>query len=207
MQKSLLWQIDSHNFNMKQIEWKNFIQRRALGFSLIVLGAVVTFAPVFFGGWIIALLGIALVVAGLLQFVETFRSDDIDKSILSYGAGVVTTLLGGVLFLSPNLAVAGLRFAVTLFFIGDGAFKLFTAYKQTGQERWWGGFNGLFTIALGCFIWFFISAEFGILAIGVILGLRLIVEGWTMVFLPEKGFETPNFVPDRTPASGCKTVT
>ncbi len=162
----------------------------------MALGAIVTFAPVFFGGWIIALLGIALVAAGLLQFVETFRSDDENKSLLSYAAGVVTTLLGLVLFLSPNLAVSALRFAVTFFFIGDGGFKLFTAYKQTGQERRWSVFNGLFTISLGILICFFLTAELGILAIGVILGLRLLVEGWTMVFLPEKGFESPDFKPD-----------
>ena len=181
---------------MKQIDWKKLTKRRTLGIGIMALGAIMVFAPVFFGSWVIALLGIALVAAGLLQFVETFRSDDADKSVLSYAAGVVTTLLGCLLFLSPNLAVAGLRFAVTLFFVGDGAFKLYAASKQTGQERWWGVFNGIFTIALGGLIWFFISAELGILAIGVILGLRLIVEGWTMVFLPEKGFETPDFVPD-----------
>ena len=181
---------------MKRIDWKKLTKRRALGFGVMALGIIVTLAPIFFGEWIIALLGIALVAAGLLQFVETFRSDDRNKSLLFYAAGVVTTLLGFVLFLGPNLAVAGLRFAVTLFFVGDGAFKLFTAYKQTGQERRWSAFNGLFTIALGFLIWFFLTAELGILAIGVILGLRLLVEGWTMVFLPEKGFEPPDFRPD-----------
>lgn len=178
---------------MKRIDWKKLTKRRALGFGVLALGAIVVFAPVFFGGWIIALLGIALVAAGLLQFVEIFRSDDPDKSLLSYVGGVVTTLLGLVLFISPNLAVSALRFAVTLFFVGDGAFKLYTAYQQTGPERRWSIFNGLFTIALGFLIWFFLIAELGVLAIGVILGLRLIVEGWTMIFLPEKGFEPPDF--------------
>lgn len=179
-----------------KIDWKKLIKRRALGGGLITLGAWVTLAPIVFGEWIIALLGIALIVAGLLQFVETFRSGDQDTSLLSHAAGVVTTLLGGVLFMSPNLAVAGLRFAVTLFFVGDGAFKLYAAYKQNGQERRWAIFNGLFTVALGFLIWFFITAEIGVLAIGVILGLRLLVEGWTLVFLPEKSFEPPNFAPD-----------
>ena len=181
---------------MKQIDWKRLTKRRALGIGVMILGAIVTIAPVFFGGWVIALLGIALIAAGLLQFVETFRSVDEAKSLLSYAAGVVTTLLGFVLFLSPNIAVAGLRFAVTLFFVGDGAFKLYTAYQQKGQERRWSIFNGLFTIALGFLIWFFITAELGVLAIGVILGLRLVVEGWTMFFLPEKGFEAPDYKPD-----------
>lgn len=181
---------------MKQIDWKKLTKRRVLGIGIMALGAIVIFAPVFFGGWIIALLGIALVAAGLLQFIGTFRSDDKAKSLLSYVAGVVTTLLGCLLFLSPNIAISAVSFGVTLFFLGDGGFKLYTAYQQTGQERRWSVFNGLFTVALGFLIWFFITAELGALAIGVILGLRLIVEGWTMVFLPEKGFETSDFKPD-----------
>ncbi len=40
------------------------------------LGAVVLLMPIFFGGWIIAILGIALIAAGLLQFVELLRTSD-----------------------------------------------------------------------------------------------------------------------------------
>ena len=181
---------------MKRIDWKKLTGRRALGFGLMILGAAVTFAPIVFGEWIIALLGIALVAAGLLLFVAVFRAADRSASLLSYAAGTVTILLGVVLFASPNVAVAGLLFAVTLFFAGDGAFKIFNAFKQTGQERRWAIFNGLFTVALGVSVWYFLSVNLGIAALGVILGLRLIVEGWTLVFLPEKGFEPPDFVPD-----------
>lgn len=71
---------------MKRIDWEKLTKRRALGIGVMALGAIVTFAPVFFGGCI-ALLGIALVAAGLLQFIGTFRSDDEAKSLLSYVAG------------------------------------------------------------------------------------------------------------------------
>ncbi|MEO8649838.1 MAG: metallophosphoesterase [Acidobacteriota bacterium] len=171
-------------------------KRRVLGIGIMALGVTVTLAPIFFGEWTIALLGIALIAAGLLQFVGTFRSNDREQSTLSYAAGVVTTVLGCLLFMSPNLAISAVSFGVTLFFLGDGGFKLYTAYQQNGQERRWSIFNGIFTITIGCLIWFFISAELGILAIGIVLGLRLIVEGWTMVFLPEKGFESSDLKPD-----------
>src|SRR6185369_10446022 len=42
----------------------------------------------------------------------------------------------------------------------------------------------------------FITVKLGIAAIGLILGLRLLAEGWTMFFLPEKGFEPHDFKPD-----------
>jgi uncharacterized membrane protein HdeD (DUF308 family) len=181
---------------MKRIDWKRLTRRRTLGLAVSALGLIVLVMPVFVGEWIIALLGIALVAAGLFQFVEIIRCGDKAGSRLAYAAGVVTTLLGLVLFLSPQLALSGLLIAVTVFFLVDGGVKLYGAFKQAGAERWWSFFNGLFTIALGLLIWYFVTVRLGITALGVILGLRLLVEGWTLVFLPEKGFEPPDFKPD-----------
>lgn len=181
---------------MKQIGWQRLTTRRVLGVATMVLGATVLFLPIFIGEWVIALLGVLLIVAGLFQFVEVFRTAGESTSYMSYGAGVVTILLGIMLFFSPGLVLSGLLIAVTLFFLADGGIKLFGAYKQTGSERWWGLFNGIFSIALGLLLWYFLSANLGLAAIGVILGLRLLAEGWTMLFLPEKGFEPPDAAPD-----------
>ena len=181
---------------MKRIDWKQLTRRRTLGLAVMALGLIVLFMPVFVGEWIIALLGIALIAAGLFQFVEIVRAGDKAASRLAYAAGIVTTLLGLILFLSPNLALSALLIAVTVFLLADGGVKIYGAFKQTGAERWWSLFNGLFTVALGVLIWYFVTARLGLVALGVILGLRLLVEGWTMFFLPEKGFEPPDFKPD-----------
>ncbi len=181
---------------MKQIDWKQLTKRRTLGLAVMALGMIVLFMPIFVGEWVIAILGVVLIAAGLFQFVETLRSGDKTTSLLSYAAGVVTTLLGFVLFLSPNLVLSGLLTAVTLFFLVEGGMKIFAAYKQTGTDRWWNLFNGLFTITIGFLIWYFITANLGLVVISVILGLRLLVEGWTMFFLPEKSLEPRDLQPD-----------
>jgi Uncharacterized conserved protein len=181
---------------MKKIDWKSLLKRRALGFGVMILGGIVLFMPIFTGAWIIALLGVLLIAAGFLQFVETWRSDDKTDLLLNYGTGIVTVLLGLLLFLSPNLALSGLLLGVTLFFLGDGGIKIYGAFKTQGADRWWNIFNGLVMTALGFLVWFFLTGGFAVAAIGVILGLRLVVEGWTMFFLPEKGFEPPDFEPD-----------
>jgi uncharacterized membrane protein HdeD (DUF308 family) len=181
---------------MKQIDWKRLTKRRMLGFVMTALGLIVLFMPVFVGGWILALLGGVLVLVGLVHFVETVRSREKTTSRLSYVTGVVATLLGVVMFLSPNLALSALLVVVTLFLVGSGGVRIYGAVKQSGQERWWGLFNGLFTIALGLLIWYLFRVSLGIAAIGISLGLWLLVEGWTFVFLPEKSFETDDFKPD-----------
>ncbi len=162
----------------------------------MVAGLILLLMPVFTGGWIIALLGVLLIGAGLFQFVETLRSPDVRGTLSSYLSGVVSTLLGFVLFLSPRLALSGLLVGVILFLVVDGGVKVFAAYKQKGTERCWRLFNGAFTILLAFLVWFFISANLGLVAISVVLGLRLLVEGWTMFFLPEKGFESGDTQPD-----------
>ncbi|MCB0164214.1 MAG: DUF308 domain-containing protein [Anaerolineae bacterium] len=182
--------------NIRSMNWKQLTKRRVLGLVVMALGVMVLFLPIFVGEWVISLLGILMMVAGLFQFIETLRSTDETTSYLSYSAGIVTVLLGLLLFMSPNLVLSGLLVALTLFFLVDGGIKIYGAYKQTGAERWWDLFNGLFAIALGLLLWFLVSANLGLAAIGIILGLRLIAQGWTMFFVPEKAGEAELVEPD-----------
>ena len=161
--------------------------RRWLGLAIVVLGVIVLLLPILVGEWVIALLGVFLIGAGLFHFVETVRSADGTTTWFEYIAGVGSILLGVILFLTPGLVLSGVLIGLTLFLIFDGAIKIFAASKQSGHDRRWGLFNGVFTILLGLFIWYVLSARIGIAAIGIVLGLRLIVEGWTMFFLPETG--------------------
>src|ERR1044072_9211225 len=186
----------SFKVTMKQVEWKQLTKRRALGLGVMGAGLFVLLAPVFVGVWILALLGIVLIAAGLFQLVVTFRDRDESTSLLSYLPGGVTILLGFVLFVSPYLLLSGLLIAVVLFLLVDGGIKIFRAFKQAGQDRWWNLFNGLFNIALAFLVWYFITADLGLVAIGLVLVLRRLVEGWTMFFLPEKGLEPPELEPD-----------
>ncbi|HKE59159.1 MAG TPA: metallophosphoesterase [Pyrinomonadaceae bacterium] len=176
--------------------WKQLTRRRTLGLLVMGLGLTVLLMPVFVGQWVISILGVVMVAAGFLQFVEILRSSEVTKSVLSYVGGVVTTLLGVVLFFAPDLALSGLLIGLTVFLVIDGATKIIAAYKLKGPDRWWSLFNGIFTVALGGLIWSFVRARFAFLVISVALGLRLMVHGWTMVFQPERGFETIPLTPD-----------
>ena len=61
---------------MKKLDWKRLTKRRSLGLVVMGLGVTVLFMPIFVGGWVLALLGVALVIVGLFHFVETVRSPD-----------------------------------------------------------------------------------------------------------------------------------
>lgn len=179
-----------------QLQTDRLTTRRWLGLAIVVLGVIVLLLPILVGEWVIALLGIFLIGAGLFHFVETVRSAEETTTWFEYIAGVGSVLLGLILFLTPSLVLSGVLIGLTLFLLFDGAIKIFQAYKQSGHDRRWGLFNGVFTILLGLFIWYVLSARIGIAAIGIVLGLRLIVEGWTMFFLPETGTLPHDYKPD-----------
>ena len=178
---------------MTQIDWKQLTKRRLLGLVTMGLGVFVLVSPVVIGEWVISLLGVVLIAAGLFQFVQTLRAADETASWLSYIAGSVTILLGLLLFLAPGLVLSGTLLVVMVLMVADGVAKIAGALKQKGSDRRWGLANGIFTILLGLLIVRLLAGKLGIVAISVILGLRLLVEGWRMFLLPEKGFLPADF--------------
>jgi uncharacterized membrane protein HdeD (DUF308 family) len=181
---------------MEHIDWKQLTKRRALGLITMALGLLVLFSPIVMGAWIISLLGLALIAAGLFQMVQTLRAATETTSWLSYISGVVTILLGLLLFVAPDLVLSGLLVIVMIVFVIDGVTKIIGALKQSGTERRWNLANGIFTILLGVILMRLLVGKLGIAAIGVILGLRLLVEGWRMFLLPEKGLRPKDFKED-----------
>jgi uncharacterized membrane protein HdeD (DUF308 family)/3',5'-cyclic AMP phosphodiesterase CpdA len=164
--------------------------RRATGILMMILGAAVLFMPIMIGGWIIGLLGLVLVVLGIIQFIIALRPADRNPSYVQYLAAILTIALGAAMFLSPNTALYGLIVIISLLLVFDGLVALYGTYKQTGAERWWSLFNGFFAIALGLLIWFLLTAQLGLIAVSLVMGLYLLAQGWTMFFLPGKDAES-----------------
>ena len=165
------------------VPWK-----RVAGLAIFAFGVAVFFAPLLVGEWVIALAGLLLVAAGLFHFVETLRIADNTHSYFEYFAGVVAVVFGLLLFFSPSTVLSGTLLAAAGFFAIDGAVKLYGVAKQAGSARWWSLVNGAFSLVLAATIAFLISANLGLIALGIALGLKLIVEGWTMFFAPELGW-------------------
>ncbi len=183
---------------IKKVDWKKLAGRRALGLLVLVLGGVALFSPIFFGEWIVALLGIAIIAAGLLQFIETVRAPGRTATRVSYSSGAITILLGLVVFISPSAVITAVLFALTLFLLIDSGVKIVGAFKVDGSDRFWGLLNGFVNLFVVIVVWYLFSANLGIITIGVAAGLHLVVEGWTMFFLPQRGYETEDLVVDES---------
>jgi hypothetical protein len=100
-------------------------------------------------------------------------------------------VLGLILFLSPRVALSAIVLAITVGLLIDGGAKIYFAFQTSGSERRWKLFNALVSIVLAIVVWIFITADLGMIAIGLVLGGWLLVEGWTMFFIPDRSFESP----------------
>jgi hypothetical protein len=75
------------------------------------------------------------------------------------------------------MALSALVGVISVVILIDGFSRVWLACRQTGPERKWNLFSGLIVIALALLIWWFLSANLGLTAIGVALGVRFLVEG------------------------------
>lgn len=181
---------------MRKVDWKQLTKHRTLGVATMALGAGVLIAPIVTGSWIIALLGVIFLVAGLLQFVFVLRAEDRFSSFIPYFSGAFCVMVGLILFLSPRMALIGVLAVLTLVLFGDGFFRVYSAFKLTGSNRLWTIVNGGFSFFLGFLVMFLVSARLGFAAIGISLGLWLLVEGWTMLLMPERTFDLSDIIND-----------
>ena len=153
---------------------------------MMLLGIGVLLAPIVMGSWIIALLGIVFLAAGLLQFFQLLRSPDRFSSFVPYITGGVFILIGLILFLSPRMALFAVLMTMMIALWVSGAAKIYSASKLMGAERWWTIINGSSVIFLGALIILLFSANVGLATIGIVLGLWLIFEGWTTMLTPDR---------------------
>ncbi|MGB7638262.1 MAG: DUF308 domain-containing protein [Nitrososphaeraceae archaeon] len=93
-----------------------------LGAIVIGLGATVLAFPLFATGFLVILLGIGLLFAGLARIIEGVSSKNISKGSrsLSLGVGILAVSISCMVFASPLLGIAFLNFivAIALLIIG-----------------------------------------------------------------------------------------
>ena len=171
---------------MSTLGWKRLTKHTTLGLVTMALGVGVCFAPLIVGEWVFSLLGIVFVIAGLLQLALALTSEDRFATWIPYAVGGICIFFGVVIFVSPNLSMMGLLAILIIALLGDGIFRIYSSFKKVGADRWWTIANGIFSILLAIVGSFLLSADLGLIAIGVVLGLWLILEGWSMLFAPER---------------------
>jgi uncharacterized membrane protein HdeD (DUF308 family) len=157
-------------------------QKRRLRGALILLMGCLSVAAAFFAGPLaLTLVGVLLCACGALEMYDTFYLPDEERRLSDYFSGLISVVTGALLLSHPQLVLRGLVIIVAGSFLIDGVNKLIAAWRghtiasQRGLVA-----AGIVNLTVGLVLvarW----PVSGLKAVVILVGVRLVVEGWSML--------------------------
>ena len=157
------------------------------GIAVLILGLLAIAMPFIMGVAVTVIIGVILIAAGVAELVYTFKSRSFGEGFFRFLFGLLAILAGLSLVSQPNAGLATITLFLAIWFFVDGIITLIQGFRWRPFDGWgWMVFSGIVSIILGVMIWrqFPVSAVW---LVGVLVGIRLIFAGWTMIMLGNVG--------------------
>ena len=164
-----------------------------LGIVLIILGMIaigsaflMTIASVFLFGWI-------LLIGGVMEVVHAFWHKRWAGFFLDLLTGLLYVVVGWMMVNNPQESALLLTLLIAMFLVFEGVLRIVTAI--TVRYPHWGSvlFNGIIYLLLGILIWRRWPVS-GLWAIGLFVGIEMLLNGWSLVRLSMTGRNLPEEV-------------
>lgn len=154
-----------------------------LGILNIFFGIVAMGSPMIAGTAVTIVIGAMLLVSGIFELVHAFQTKGWKIGFGSFISGALA-IAGGILIMSrPVSAMAFLTLALAFYFMIDGAVRIAQSFSLRPTKGWvWILFGGVVTVLLGLMIWRGWPVS-GVWAVGILVGVRILMSGWTMLLL------------------------
>lgn len=155
---------------------------KVMGILSIVLGVLAIAMPWVAGQSVLWVVGALVVAGGVTRMFWAFRSNSLRQGIWTFLMGGLTLLAGLAIFSHPLLTSSILAIMLAMYFFADGFAEILGSFALpagTGGKGWL-LFDGVVTMLLGVMIFTGIPFS-GALAIGVLLGIKLLFVGITML--------------------------
>lgn len=154
-----------------------------VGIILTIFGALLLASPMAAGEFVILAVAAVLVLTGVAQVIQSFRSPGSADRIVSALLGVVVAGLGMLVWANPEIGSGFLMALLMIFFVVNGLWKVTTAWRFRGASGWiWLMLSGLVSLV---FVWLLWSQwpVAGAWVIGVFIGIDLLLTGLSMIVL------------------------
>ena len=159
---------------------KDATTARWAGIAMIVAGVLALLAPLAAGLSIALLVGIMLTIGGVANLALVFRSGSLAQGAILALVGLLSLIAGGYSIAQPVAALAALTIVLAIYFVASGVLETVAAIGARPESGWKLLLvSGIVSLLLGLLIW----AQFplsGAWAVGILVGLRLLITGWTM---------------------------
>lgn len=157
---------------------------KLFGVLAIVFGILAIASPWVAGQSVMWLVGVLVMAVGVMRMIWAFKAGSLGKGTLVFLIGVLTLLAGIAIIAHPVITASVLTIILAIYFFVDGFSEVMAAFAlPSGMDgKGWLIFDGLVTIALGIMIFMGFPVA-GTVAIGVFLGIKLLLIGFSMLML------------------------
>ena len=154
-----------------------------VGFLMLICGIFAIGSPLVAGVYVTIFVGAMLMVGGLAQCFLAFQAGAFGKGLLIFVVGALTAVAGVYLLNQPLAGLASITIILAAYFVITGISELVSAFQIRPAEGW--GlmlFSGIVTLLLGIMIWKQFPLS-GAWSVGVLFGLKLVLGGWSLIFI------------------------
>lgn len=154
---------------------------KGFGIITIIIGILAIAAPLITGLSVVFLVGLLVLAGGIVRMIWAFQAASLGKGLLGFAIGGLTLLCGVVLVTDPLLASGILTILLAAYFLVDGVLEVVAAFRVRPSSGWgWLLVCGAVSFLLGLLIWQQFPLS-GAWAIGVLLGIKLLLVGMVMI--------------------------
>jgi uncharacterized membrane protein HdeD (DUF308 family) len=168
-----------HELRHLRQEWWWFL---LLGILLVVSGTVAIAYPLVGTVAVVAVLGMSLLVSGVATIVTAFWVGRWSGYLLLLLIGLLYTAVGFLMLDDPLKAAGGLTLVVATLFVVVGIMRSVAAIVLRFPQWGWSLLSGLLTTLVGLMIYKSFPAA-ALWAIGILVGIQLIFDGWYWIML------------------------
>jgi uncharacterized membrane protein HdeD (DUF308 family) len=152
-----------------------------MGLLMVILGILAVTSPLVTGVAIALTVGTLVLLGGVLQIVLGVKAESWGSRIFGMILGVVALVCGLLLIGHPLFGLSFLTLVLAGYFLLDGIVQVVQGL-DIKPDRGWGAtlLAGLLSVLLGVLIWqrWPLSGDW---AVGVLVGLKILLSGWSMI--------------------------
>ena len=154
-----------------------------LGILTVIFGVVAIGSPLITGVAVVVFVGFLLLASGVARIVHALKSKQWGTGFWGTVIGVLGVAAGLLMIFRPLVGLVTMTVLIAIYFLVDGISEIIAAFKIKPAQGWgWVLFNGIIAVLLGFMIWRQWPVS-GAWAIGLLVGIHILITGWSMIIL------------------------
>jgi uncharacterized membrane protein HdeD (DUF308 family) len=154
-----------------------------LGILTVVFGVVAVASPLITGVAVTVFVGVMLLASGIAQIVHALKSRQWGTGFWGTIIGLLGVAAGLLMIFRPLVGLVTMTMLLAIYFLVDGISEIIAAFRIKPDQGWgWVLFNGIVAVLLGFMIWRQWPVS-GAWAIGLLVGIHIVLTGWSMIIL------------------------